>query len=275
MTSDLSKKRDYDPSQPDDRKSIVCRTAESPKLRVSVRSRSEADCAISAGVDILDVKEPSLGSLGMAGIDHITEIAHAAEIVTGTIPLSVALGEVRDWSQEVRFPELPHGITFAKLGLSECATDQNWRAVWMRVRTKIQESSLSKLRWVAVAYADSHQAKSPDIHDVLTAAIETDCSGLLIDTFTKDGRRLNDEVGATALTKLAETCHQAGLFLALAGRLNRESLPLLSNTNADVIAIRSAACRGADRTLQLDTRLIAEFKKELLHRFAVDPERSN
>ena len=271
MTSDLSKKRDDAPARSVDLRSIVPRTVESPKLLVSVRSRHEADCALSAGVDILDVKEPSLGSLGMAGMDCITEIARTPEIVSGSIPLSVALGEVHNWSQQVNFPELPQGITFAKLGLSGCAADQNWEAEWMHVRMRIQERSLSKLRWVAVAYADSHQAKSPEIDSVLRAAIETDCAGLLIDTFTKDGRRLSDELDAKGVMKLSETCHKAGLFLALAGRLNLESLPWLSNTNTDVIAIRSAACRGADRTSQLDTDQIAEFKKEIQRCFAINP----
>ena len=275
MTGDLSTKRKNDQALSVNLLSNVRRTTGCPSLLVSVRSRQEADCALAAGADILDIKEPSLGSLGMAKINDITEITHSPEIVSGKIPLSIALGEVHDWSQELRFPELPYGITFAKLGMSGCTADRNWRAEWLRVRSGFRDRSSSKLQWVAVAYADSHQANSPDIYEVLMAAIETDCAGLLIDTFTKDGRRLNDEIDESSLIKIADTCHQSGLFLALAGRLNRESLPLLSNTNADVIAIRSAACRGTDRTLQLDASRIAEFQKELQRSFGVKAVRSS
>jgi (5-formylfuran-3-yl)methyl phosphate synthase len=262
MTGDLSKKRESSQPRSVDPMLIVSRLAV-PRLLISVRSRTEADCALAAGVDILDVKEPSLGSLGMARIDDITEIATAADIVSGKIPLSVALGEISDWTDSGVFPQLPHGVMFAKLGLSGCAADPNWQAEWLRVRAGFQLNSSSKLRWVAVAYADASGAKSPCVLDVLSAAIETDCAGLLIDTFTKDGRRLNDEIDESLLFQLADNCHEAGLFLALAGRLNYESLPFLKNANADVIGIRSAACRGSDRTLQLDTARITEFQNEI------------
>ena len=275
MTGDLSTKQGGGQPRSVDPMLIVSRTTECPRLLVSVRSRIEADCAVAAGVDILDVKEPLLGSLGMASVDEITAIARAAEILSGKIPLSVALGETSDWANSATFPELPHGITFAKLGLSRSFTDQNWRAEWLRVRAGFQHRSSSRLRWVAVAYADAHAAKSPSISDVLAAAIETDCAGLLIDTFTKDGRRLHDEIEATSLIQHADACHEAGLFLALAGRLNRESLPVLTSTNTDVIASRSAACRGTDRTMALDPTRIAEFQKEIRRCFGTKGVQSN
>ena len=207
MTDELMTKRKNDQPRSADSISIGYRPEECPRLLVSVRSRIEAECAISAGVDILDVKEPSLGSLGMAKNDDITAIASISEIVSGKIPLSVALGEISDWSQSSSFLELPHGITYAKLGLSGCAADPNWRAEWMRIRVGFQQRSLSQLRWVAVAYADANGAKSPNVCDVLVAAIESDCAGLLVDTFTKNGRRLNDEIDEVSLIELADSCH--------------------------------------------------------------------
>ncbi len=275
MTGEFRTKRKNDQTRSAESISIVCRPVEFPRLLVSIRSRIEAECAIAAGANILDVKEPSRGSLGMASLDDITEIARVAEIVSGKIPLSVALGEISDWSQSSTFPELPEGITYAKLGLSGCAADRDWRAEWMRVRTGFQDRSPSSLRWVAVAYADAIRANSPDISDVLVAASDTDCAGLLIDTFAKDGRRLNDEIDETSLIEIAEACHEAGLFLALAGRLNCESLSFLANTNADVIGIRSAACHGTDRTAKLDPARIAEFQKEIRHFFGTKATNTN
>ncbi|MEI8018905.1 MAG: (5-formylfuran-3-yl)methyl phosphate synthase, partial [Schlesneria sp.] len=208
MTDELMTKRKNDQLRSADSISIGQHPEECPRLLVSVRSLTEAECAISAGVDILDVKEPSLGSLGMANIDDIKAITSAAQYVSRKIPLSVALGEISDWSESSRFLELPHGITYAKIGLSGCAADPHWRSEWMRVRVGFQHRSLSRLRWVAVAYADANGAKSPSIRDVLAAAIEADCAGLLVDTFTKNGRRLNDEIDQHSLIELADTCHK-------------------------------------------------------------------
>ena len=244
---------------------MIRRSKECPKLLVSVRSRMEADRALAGGADILDVKEPSSGSLGMAAINEIAAIAVAAKVVTGAVPLSVALGEVVDWSSASHFPVLPSGIAFAKLGLSHCLDIPDWRSEWLRVRIAFEHASMSKPGWVAVAYADSREAVAPGIPEVLDAAIETGCSGLLIDTWTKDGRTLLDELNVGDLMEAANRCHSAGIFIALAGRLDRDSLPVLSAVPVDIIAIRSAACTGSDRTAELDANLVHEFQREMQH----------
>jgi len=241
----------------------------SPWLLVSVRSRQEAGRAIEGGADILDVKEPFRGSLGMASLAAITDISSLDPVISKKIPFSVALGEVIDWSDEATVPSLPAGITFAKLGLSQCAFEQDWSADWMRVREAFARRSASDLNWVAVAYADSGEAASPAISDVIEAAVKTNCAGFLIDTWKKDGRTLLDHISIDELTKIAIQCHTSGLFLALAGRLNETQLQELTGSDvaADVIAIRSAGCRGHDRTAEIETQSVAAFKKSLRQRF--------
>ncbi len=236
-------------------------------LLVSVRSPEEANAALRGGADILDVKEPRRGSLGMADIEVIAAIArqladsnHDQTPRATFIPLSVALGEVHDWRDARSIPPLPESVTFAKLGLSHLAPHNNWSDEWLRVRHSFEERRTARLNWVAVAYADADAATSPPIDDVLTAAIDTNCSGLLIDTFTKTGLTLTDCCDLTSLAQLAERCHSAGLFLALAGRLTRESLPTLSRIPADVFAIRSAACEAATRQGRVTEPAVADFR---------------
>ena len=238
-----------------------------PLLLVSVRSPEEANAALRGGADILDVKEPRRGSLGMADIEVIAAIARQLadsnhdQIQRATpIPLSVALGEVHDWRNARSIPPLPEAVTFAKLGLSHLAPHNNWSDEWLRVRHSFEERGTAQLNWVAVAYADADAATSPPIDDVLTAAIDTNCSGLLIDTFTKTGLTLTDCCHITSLAVLADRCHSAGLFLALAGRLTRESLPALNRIPADVLAIRSAACEAATREGRVTEPAVADFR---------------
>lgn len=243
--------------------------ARTPGLLVSVRSRQEAERAIEGAADILDVKEPLGGSLGMASLDVISDIANLDHVVTKKIPLSVALGEVMDWPDDATVPSLPAGITFAKLGLSQCRLTHDWRGDWNRVRKEFAVCSASQLNWVAVAYADSDQAASPTVSDILEAAITANCAGLLVDTWKKDGRSLLDHVSIRELTRIANRCRRSGLFLALAGRLNPTQLTDLaqSDVSVDVIAIRSAACRGQDRTAEVVTESVVAFKQCLKQRF--------
>src|SRR5262249_22620047 len=73
-----------------------------PSLLVSVRSKLEALRAIDGGAQIIDIKEPSKGSLGMANINVINDIASMDQFVSDSLavpnPLSVALGELSKWS---------------------------------------------------------------------------------------------------------------------------------------------------------------------------------
>lgn len=231
-----------------------------PRLLVSVRSLGEALAAIEGGADILDVKEPTRGSLGMANIEIVSAIARQ---IAGDCPLSVALGEVIDWRDRANVPVLPESVEFAKLGLSRLARSGGWRDEWRRVRERFDQRHPTPLHWVAVAYADANEAASPPIRDILEVAIATKCSGLLIDTFAKSGLTLTDCCDTVSLCDLAERCHSAGLFLALAGRLSRESLPELSRVPADILAIRSAACEDADRTAQVSARAVASFRNAM------------
>ncbi len=276
--------------------------ARRPRLLVSVRSAEEALAAIAGGADILDVKEPSRGSLGMANSEVIAAIARQvaedcdssdwpagigdlpsgpvrgretrAQRADGTrhsirsqhIPLSVALGEVIDWRDREHVVALPESVSFAKLGLSHLAQSDGWRDEWLRLRERFARRRPRHLEWVAVAYADADEAASPPIRDVLEAAIATNCAGLLIDTFAKTGLTLTDYCDAASLCDLAERCHSAGLFLALAGRLARESLPELSRVPADILAIRSAACEDSNRTARVSARAVASFRDAMRER---------
>ncbi len=71
---------------------------------------------------------------------------------------------------------------------------------------------------------------------VQAEAINTTCSGLLIDTFTKFYLTLNDCCDIMSLAQLAERGHSVGLFLALAGRLTHEgrvSEPAVANLRCE------------------------------------------
>ena len=57
------------------------------RLLISARSAAEAKIVASAGVDIVDIKEPLNGALGLASPDTLKE-------VVDSIPLSVNLSVI-------------------------------------------------------------------------------------------------------------------------------------------------------------------------------------
>jgi len=220
---------------------------ECPRLLVSVRSAAEAAAAIEGGAQVLDVKDPERGSLGCPAPSTLNSICHAA-VASGRrdIPVTVALGECTDWVDQTPFP-LPERVTMAKIGLSGLGTAPDWKHHWLLVRRRFEAIRGSAIAWVAVAYLDQADAGSPSIDDIADAAIDTDCAGLLLDTFNKSSGRIFDHISPQRLTRLADRMHADGRFIAAAGRLNIDDIARLSTLPVDIVAVRSAACEKEDR----------------------------
>ena len=68
-----------------------------PRLLISVRDLDEAQAALHGGCDILDIKEPHRGSLGMAPLDTIQQIVAYARREYPSVPITAALGEALDY----------------------------------------------------------------------------------------------------------------------------------------------------------------------------------
>lgn len=248
-----------------------------PQLLVSVRSAGEAREAIAGGCDILDVKEPRRGSLGAASPAVIREVSHAGS--QSGLPVSAALGECGDWLK----PEPPleiaslagSNLQFVKLGLAGMGRRDDWSAAWLSIIARCCEPFDRGPRPVAVIYADWQAARAPqpeEILDVLATEAGSEPSGrafagVLVDTFEKSSGRLLDAMSLETLRAIRDRTAEFGMFLALAGRLNAELLPSLVDVAPDIIAIRSAACGGEDRTASVDRDAVTEFRSAMRSSF--------
>jgi uncharacterized protein (UPF0264 family) len=220
-----------------------------PQLLVSVRDADEAAAALAGGCDVVDVKEPARGSLGRADAAVLADVAARVQSVAPGRPVSAALGELREWTAETPPFVLPSGVVYAKLGLSGAAGVSDWPERWRGVRGVIDARAERPPMWVAVAYADWQAAEAPPPHEVVAvSAVESRCAAVLIDTYYKDGRTTLDHLTPAALRALSESVRAAGLRFALAGSLTATALPRLGDVPCDIIAVRTAACRDADRT---------------------------
>jgi (5-formylfuran-3-yl)methyl phosphate synthase len=229
-----------------------------PKLLVSVVSAEEAERAVAGGADIVDVKDPDEGALGAPAPSVLEEIAR---VVGAAAPLSVALGDL---------PDLPHtaalaargaalaGAAYVKIGLrGVCELD---RAA--AVMTAVMDAVGPETAVIAAAYADAQALDPPALAaGWLPRLVErTGIAGALVDTFLKDGRGLYAWLGEAELTELIGRTRRAGGSFAVAGQLR---LGELRRAQADIVGVRSAVCRGGDRTAALDTALVAAAAAEV------------
>ncbi|MBI1311582.1 hypothetical protein GC176_09770 [bacterium] len=280
-----------------------------PRLLVSVRSAQEAKAALAGGCDILDVKDPSRGPLGMASHSVIMAVA---EVAAGSgASCSVACGEAAEFAETPQFfPEnvdevsATSGIAFFKLGPARLLQQANWQQGWRSAfqtaarhfAPTANDSSASQPKAVVVAYADWQRCDAPSPDGILDA-VETNTAasqasnfgslrfaGLLIDTFDKSSGTLLDCLSVGELEAIAgrlrgmtgkrpaeqsrgdrESYLDRGSrpFLALAGRLSPADLDRLVPVRPDVIAVRSAACRGHDRQSTVDAEVTRQFRAQL------------
>src|SRR5215470_13464040 len=96
------------------------------QLLVSVRNVAEARSALDGGCDILDLKEPERGPLGMADATTIAAVIDCVQNSRLRIPISAALGEVIDWSAERSVPLLSTRIDYLKLGTAGLGFGDGW-----------------------------------------------------------------------------------------------------------------------------------------------------
>lgn len=212
--------------------------------------------ALEGGAAVIDVKEPARGSLGMADPKVIQEIV---EVASPLRPVSAALGELCEWNEDRR-QSLPDGLTYAKIGFSGLGRDS---ALPAKAREFCARLGLTPKKCIAAGYADWQRAGSPPPDEVVKAAIDWGWTGVLLDTWIKDGRSLDEWVDIEHLSRLREQCRKNGLSFALAGSLNAECIRRLLVVGPDLFAVRGAACRGGKREAAIDPAAVRSLAQLL------------
>jgi uncharacterized protein (UPF0264 family) len=214
------------------------------RLLVSVRSANEVAPAIEGGADIIDAKEPARGALGPVSVETLRAILSR---VPPDCCFSVALGDLSSteavdsalagWSHMDHKSPIYLKVGFA--GVTSCAT------IARLIRHTVRIASRHPiLHVIPVAYADARRAGTVTPPILLELATESLASGLLVDTYIKDGRGLLSWLEPAALAQWTEAVHRAGLLAAVAGALRPDDLYLLRGVGADVVGVRGAACDG-------------------------------
>jgi hypothetical protein len=224
-----------------------------PKLLVSVKNTDEALIALAGGADLIDVKDPARGSLGRADPSVLADVL---DVVAGQRPVSAALGELRDWSEEL--PPLIDRLAFVKWGLANASAD--WRSRVSNLRQRIE--STTPCRVVLAGYADHRRAGAPAPGEVAQVAIADRHAVLLLDTCCKDGPTLLDWLTIPALAEMVESCQRAGVAVALAGGLQARHIAPLRPLGPDWFAVRGAVC-AHDRKGTIKSHLVRDMRTQL------------
>lgn len=220
------------------------------QLLVSVRDASEAAAALQGGATVIDVKEPSRGSLGAADTDVM---ARVVDEVAGRASVSAALGELLELPG--RAHKIPSDVSFAKIGLSGCGQVADWGYRWASCLAELPP----ELRAVGVVYADWRRASAPPPEAVIEQASRLGCAAILFDTFDKQSGDLFAHFTSRQLEELVKGSRRARLSVVLAGSLTCETLPRAIGLGPELVAVRGAACRSG-RNGTVDSTLVQQLR---------------
>ena len=240
-----------------------------PSLLVSVRCADEVASAVEGGAEIIDVKEPLHGSLGMASPETL---AACSAVVPERLLWTLAGGELLDRrshvegrgdgdatspSKAIFLPELKRLPNAVKFGLSQCR-DIEWTGIFQGMAASLPVN----VRAIPVAYADWQAAGSPAVPSVLDAGIFYGWSTVLVDTFDKaESGSLLDLVSVETLQDWVAHASRHGVDVVLAGRLSLQDVSAVSACEPMAVAVRSAVCVGG-RNGRVDARLVQMVASE-------------
>lgn len=212
----------------------------------SVRDEAEAAIALSAGADIIDLKEPRRGALGALGRETTCSIV---SLIDGRAPVSATIGDVPMQPEtigEAVLEKAACGVDYVKFGLfpdgdAQCCLDA-LRPIARRVPL------------IVVLFAD----RLPDF-DAVAAAANMGAAGIMLDTADKGSGSLLAHLDRRRLSSFVTQAKSYGLTVGLAGSLRAADVPDLLPLAPDLLGFRGALCNGS-RGASLDPAACATIR---------------
>jgi dihydroneopterin aldolase len=223
------------------------------RMLASVRSMTEAQIALEEGADIIDLKEPSRGALGVLDHDVVSEIVR---FVAGRVPVSATIGDLVAMEPDEivsaveRMAQMK--VDIVKVGFFPAASAT---ACIDALRAHAHRG----LRIVAVLFADH----APD-WSWLRQFAKQEFHGVMLDTIGKDGRSLRDYANEGQLGDFVNKAHELGLIAGLAGSLRREDIAALMPLCPDYLGFRGALCDGRSRAGSISRTAIRNVRAAIV-----------
>ena len=226
------------------------------QLLVSVANSEEALHAVDGGADLIDAKDPLTGALGPVSLERLRNI-HAA--VAGRRIVTAALGDAVDERSVERaaFEYGAVGVGFVKIGFADIADHERIAHLITAAVRGVRATAQAGCSVVAVAYADTGGTTSVERTALVDIAARAGATGVLLDTAHKEKPDLLSLVSISELKSWVAMAHDAGLSVALAGKLTAENFASIYETGADIVGVRGAACEDGRTSRVMSTRVRA------------------
>ncbi len=205
-------------------------------LLASVKSPAEANIVLTAGVDVIDLKDPSAGALGALSIEVVKT---TLDTIAGRTLTSATVGDLRSTSNILHDRVnsfAATGVDFVKVGFFTRSNLQPY----LRLLSPLADAD-TKL--IGVFFADLE----PDLTRLQNIA-SAGFTGVMIDTAEKHSGGLLRHLTIQKLARFVHDAKQLGLLTGLAGALKLTDIPQLMGVNPDYLGFRTLLCDQLHRT---------------------------
>lgn len=236
------------------------------KLLISVESIAEAKKIKNSNFDILDIKNPQEGSLGV----NFPHVIKGIRDEFPDFPLSAAGGDLPELPglvSQVAFGLAHLNLDYIKLGLYGLQDFEAALNILREAKRAVEMSNAKNTKIIAAAYADFREENtfSPFLLNELAA--ETRIDGVMIDTLNKKDKNLFSFLKEKELKTFVNDAKKFNLITALAGSLKVNDLDKLQNIEPDIIGFRGAVCKNDDRSAEISPEKIDSLSKKINRRF--------
>src|SRR5262245_54540555 len=229
---------------------IESRAGESKKMTkmlASVTGMKEAEIAIAAGADIIDLKDPRAGSLGAVATPVVRQ---AVSAIAGRRPVSAVLGDLPMQPDTIRAKAeeiAATGVDYVKVGFFPSAS--------AGACAKALAPLAGRTKLIAVLFADL----SPDF-GLLPVLAEHGFHGVMVDTADKSRGRLLDHLPPERIPGFVGRAKSLRLMTGLSGSLEAPDIPRLLPFAPDFLGFRGALCLETQRTRSIDAEAAKQIR---------------
>ena len=214
------------------------------KVLVSPMNLAEAIEALEGGADIIDVKNPSEGSLGANFpwvIREVVELVkkHGKEVsaTTGDLLFKPGTASLAALGAAVA------GADYIKVGLYGVKNQEEAYEMMYAVVRAVKDFDDAK-KVVAAGYGDYYRINAVSPLELPEVAAKAGADVVMVDTAIKDGTTLFDHMKVDDVATFVEKAHENGLKCALAGNLGWNHMDLLKQLKPDIIGVRTMVCEN-------------------------------
>ena len=218
------------------------------RMLASVSNCFEVDKLLTAGVDIIDLKDPSRGALGAVS----TEIAHkVVKQVNRSKPVSATIGDLVNPEEidEAITRMSGTGVDIVKVGLFTETMDS-------RVLQVLESHARAGVDLVLVFFADT-VFSTGDFFKIANAGIR----GVMLDTANKQSGSLTSILDSSQIRNFINHAHRYSLWAGLAGSLRAGDIGKLLACDPDYLGFRGAICRDKQRNNAIDINALNHIRQ--------------